>query len=788
MKHLITSTLLVVSVASMAAVPQEFTKALRPIDKSKAVQHVAPAVASSFEIIPLQSPRKSSLQTQIEVMDESFDAVPNGQIVDGKYADCLASLFQEPGFYVNPSYTPESGTWAGSNVYAGQNGTVILQAFNPTDGAYIYSPLGDYSGDITVTMRVRVPRNVKDNYEDTAGANVAVSLRKGGFDNGTSANYDGQKDKNIYGRDCWHIMTFTFHNESADNDGYILIDTPQSLEIDWVKVVDNCTYLAAPHILPITDVTETSFTINWEHVRRAGNYYIDLWERRENAEAAVNVTYDFEDGQLPEGAECTEYEILDGKGNNGTKGVYVNDNAVFTTPNLGVKLESAYIGMRFELNNSDTFNNWGAYIYVEGLTDEGWSEIGYQMASSFETGNSSMIALILDEDFDPDFAGKYYAFRLTVMGIGEGNYLCIDDIYMKSATAYDYVRVYGPRGDNSYLEEDNGWNIYDYTAYTSYTFEELKPEAEYFFRVRNHDYMEFSASQRIHAAVIAAPEVYEASNISASGFTANWEFVTKAEKYEVAVLTAKEAEADEEGYSIFLEEFSKSTGTSDFTALDGLWNFDECSLDEYTDNAGWTGAYDFVGEGMIGSSDYMGGYLISPAIYADPNKPCDLYIDAQGFEGDYLYVQFLNSGNYTVIPYDSNNSISTVISLESLAEGERIRFSSSMNYSFGLSSFEVAQDVTKGQYIYSYYDSAVLDPETTNYEVAANSTDSIYAYSVKAAYNIDKKTTIHSLSSKRVVVDLKNNSSVITGISEISTSDVRELGRYSIQGTQVGEN
>ena len=300
MKQLLT-ILGTAALAAMTVAPMQAERIkLQPVKAVEAEQtQKRDAVTSVSDIVPVPlktrqvegDPMKAGVNRQEELIVEDFNNVPDGKFeqtgkIGMRATTFLASHHFEPGRYIDTEYTPESGTWEGDWVFAGTNGTVILQCYNPTQGAFLRTPLGDYSGDITVKMRVRGAKAFwgADNevgYETTPGSDFTLNARIGGYD-----SYDCPvTDMGAYGLsagrifdDDWKEFEFTFRNEGANHDGYLEISTSESIEIDWIKVTDAATFLAAPVINEPTEFTNDGFTINWDPVRRSFDYYIDLWQ------------------------------------------------------------------------------------------------------------------------------------------------------------------------------------------------------------------------------------------------------------------------------------------------------------------------------------------------------------------------------------------------------------------------------------------------------------------------------------------------------------------------------
>ena len=768
-------------------------RALKPA--AKAMKASAPVtVASTVTPAPLRAPQKAaSVQTAMEVLVEDFNLVPKGEIVNGKYTTRLAAHQYEPGRYIDNALTPNSGTWEGDLVYAGTEGSVVIYSTNPLNSAYIATPLGDYSGDVALSMRVRaVPANWGTDEEPAFqnGADIEVSVKKGGYDGSESANAEAIPSKLIYCKGGWHEVSFTFRNMDADSDGYLYITTPQALEIDWIKVTDACTYLPEPHLRPVTNVTESSMQLNWDDVRLSSNFYVDLWERREGDDPGLNEIYDFENG-LPEGAsviniesnEPADYTIEDAVGNNGTKGLVIkSDNVAFATANYGKKLSSAIVGYRVDVANWETFNQWGVLIF-DVLTDEGWKEYASDMLSNGVT-EGEMSGLILE---DETFTNQFYAIRVYALGLGEGNSLIFDDFQLQADAPFELVRVYRPGYEKEGWEDDDPYNYYIYTDKTSIVIEDLDPVTEYYYRVRSHNLYDFSTGEKHHVDAIATPVVKPATDITESGFTANWEPVSKAEQYTLSVYAAETVEEDTEDYCIFDEAFSKATGEGDFPYYEDLWNFDLTSMDEYTDEKGWIGYVNNMGNQTIGGADFMGGYLMTPPLMVKEDRLVELTISGKGWSGDAFMLLFQKAGGYTLVKFNENDEAYETLVIEGMQQGEQIQISAANSGAWALEGFSLYQDMKKGELVLKQYAEQTLPAGTVSAPVACSVDDSEqYMYTVKSAYTYQRQP-IASEASDSVLVNVKTGESAGTLTNTSPSACVAtEVARYAIDGTRVG--
>ena len=109
---------------------------------------------------------------------------------------------------------------------------------------------------------------------------------------------------------------------------------------------------------------------------------------------------------------------------------------------------------------------------------------------------------------------------------------------------------------------------------------------------------------------VDAPEVLSATDITNTGFTANWEEVDDAQSYTL-MLIAKEKEMKQD-VTMLDEDFSgckqSTTGTTDRGN----------DLDKYMKDEGWTGTKVYIGYNFVKlGTQSMGGQIITPTITAD---------------------------------------------------------------------------------------------------------------------------------------------------------------------------
>lgn len=232
-----------------------------------------------------QNPVRKIVASEDILAEENFDALVDN---DRNYEYPIAFN----GSFIDPELM-HGAEWSGHRVYSGE-GTCLLMSgddpTNPSNHARIYSPMGDYSGSITVSFKAKClyqEVTLPDGSTGVAtGSTVNIGLVSASgtkfvvdpYDD--TYTYDGAiiGDVRLYEKQGWARVTVTFDNYTAANDAAIMIGTSSAVEIDDVSITTSAEkFIAAPIISSITDITETSFTVNFEPVRKAFSYWTYLY-------------------------------------------------------------------------------------------------------------------------------------------------------------------------------------------------------------------------------------------------------------------------------------------------------------------------------------------------------------------------------------------------------------------------------------------------------------------------------------------------------------------------------
>lgn len=764
---------------------------------------------SNQKVIPLraQAPQKASVEKKTVVLYEDFNNVPDGTTetignLGERYADYIASHYYEPGRYINNDYTPESGTWEGDFVMAGKGGTVVLQCYNPQMAAGINTPMGDYSGDITVTIRARATRifygaNNELGYSTSGGSDLTLSAYIHGYDSYDYAKtdmgyYSMMSSGQIYENEGWQEITFKFRNENANADGYLNLSTRGSIEIDWIKITDDNTYLPCPTVNSATNFTNDGFTINWDPVRRSYNYYIDLWKQVYTADSGLDETFDFETETLPEWLSAPQAEYAEGEGVDGTNAFAIvadGEGNGIAMADMGAKLGLFSTNVKFLMDDMETRED-ALYLLYDVLGENGWEPLGYLACDGWWTSPGYYYEVELS---GPMFEGMYKAVRVYAYGTTEDSKIFVDNISVWSERPYVLERVKGDYGD--YYDRDNddySYNYYTYTGLsmdpnsgksgdTHYTFVGLEPETEYWYRVRSHNVKEFSIGDKIHAFGVAAPELSGATNVAAGSFTANWKDAPKAQKYYVTNYSTEKITKDDPEFSLMLETFGNCDGEADIALMQPIK--DSSSLDKFTDHKGWTGKNLYYGFNMIGGLDYTGSYLVTPSIMANPERgSLYVYIEAIGYPGDYLYITCLKDGLTGHVSFDEEGYVSGWLEINPV-EGEQIKFQSYYGMMFAMTAFEAVQAVKAGDVV-RHFDCQVEVPAGVQSYTFSNLGSDLYSYTVVSSFTLEGETVLSDVPGF-VNVDMTNGGANISNVAVMPGSV--EEARFAVDGNRVNK-
>lgn len=617
----------------------------------------------------------SSTSTDI-LVNENFDAFTNGTETEPDFETPLASLDSDVS--IDPALM-HGEQWYGHKIYQA-GGALAMQTFS-MDQCILNTPRMDYSGSVRITFITRaltsrwVDEEGEPMEDNSAHLIVGISDEQGRKieTNQTTSNL---AELQMYADMGWSEVTIEFENYSAYNGVSVVFAGTGTLLIDDIKITSSIEdFIPVPYVTGVTDITETSFTIHWEKMRKSYNYYVWLY------------TYE---GKDPETGEDI-YKI----------------------------------------------------VFPQQVLD--------------------MI------EADPDLTLEKYIEN-------QGG---IDSPYLK----YDIV---GRHGD------------------LSYTFKDLDPTKEYGFAVMSHNVFKFSEKKIHKVNQLPTPEVLEATDFTETSFKANWAKVTKADNYNVSLYGVDVVEEDNDEYELLREDFDKTSEYSDAIFTDKATPCtSEMTIDDFTSTPGWTLNGPLALETPDGEMPLcylLDGYfgcgmnltLSTPELYiANSDKVrVKMHFICDNATAP-IVIQF--AGGLYMSNLDGNSDATADIELPTNGL-ERSKFEIACSDPEGLPLYidyiSITQPLKKGDMIYTSLNTTQVPAGETSvvFENLDQYNYNVFGYSVTAT-KLDGRI---SEPSKYAYVDMKNmeNYDPTTGISEVETTtegDVREVARYSIDGTLLNK-
>lgn len=799
---LLVASLLTCSIATAGNRPRLRLSSDRTVMvRGKQVKRVACAPesgsTSTLGTISRKSPTQRSWAdgtTEADILiDEDFSAFTGGD-EDHPDTTCLASYYTSPGMNIDPSLT-HGLQWTGNNVYAA-GGKVALISPRSYIGSTLSTPLGDYSGDLTITFKIKALVN----------SDIFVNVLKGGYSSCDDVKTpDGEDDcwtGRIYPKQGWKEVTVKITNYSADNDGFIQFQNYGTVIIDDVKITTTANFLADPHVTAETGFTGTSFTANWEPTHKAFNYYLNLYKKRYTGDSEANLKADFEDGTLPDdwSFSSSVADRLCDQGADDSQGLRLENGDTLTLPHNLAKLKDFSFWLyAYDPNPDEAEDIYSTEVALDFLTLSGWETVATLYVDNFlyEGQNIDLFDELKDYNL-LDITDKYYGARIRVEGLPEGDYLVLDDVYAKTGRPAVLDQVFDPEfSDDSSGDEGN----YDITQATSYTFKDLDPEGDYYYTVRAHYLRQRSAGNDLrHAFGVATPTPLVATDVvPGSSFTAHWTASPRATAYDVYTYGMKRVTESSDDYQLVSDDFAKvdseTTEATDPYAPESVGASTTVLLDDFTAQPGWTAYHPAIAQGMVGFTSGMGCYVATPELHTGKATQLLLKIKAYGTVGDAFVVES-NSGLHAIYFYNDgsdtnpNHGVIDGTYLIPCTEDslDQMVFYSAYNCSVILSDVTISRAVEAGENVYTFLHSKTVNGSETSLGVDdLNDYGDFgfddYAFAVKAEISADGE---YAESPKSVFQLISSQTDPTTPIRDLTSGEmIHEVARYTIDGKRI---
>ncbi|MBQ3950873.1 MAG: hypothetical protein II661_10395, partial [Bacteroidales bacterium] len=266
------------------------------------------------------------------------------------------------------------------------------------------------------------------------------------------------------------------------------------------------------------------------------------------------------------------------------------------------------------------------------------------------------------------------------------------------------------------------------------------------------------------------PVATAATDITANSFVANWNLCEGADSYILRVVP--------KNYDILTESFAKFTKAG---SVD-LGN----TLDNYMDNAGWTGSklYENIGGIRLGTGSSV-GYLTSPDLTLTDNK-VTVTFKAKAFNNDTNcgFKVSCGSASETVTLADNNEATYTVVLDCNAAAGQKIKFETTTN---GKRVILTSIHVIDGEHASNAksidYDGVTFTGLTTDsYKVENLNPATTYLYDVKAVFGAKQSKWSNLISVTTLGGGIVGD---VNCDGEVTTIDITCLYNYLLNGDET---
>lgn len=713
------------------------------------------------------------ISEDFSLMTAGTEDVPDETMMAGASFSYLPDeLFHSPG-------------WAGVGV-SQAGGNIALNY--PGFGGVLNTPLMNMEGRIRIKLRVKSINTTRL---------FLVSIAAGGYDNPYDPTSSGQMNTYQFSpEDGWQDVEVYVVNPYTGSDCFVQVNAGTrgngGLVIDYITVERDMDYLSTPVGLGATAFKEDGFTATWNKPYGAESYLVTLYEKKTvgtdnftSEETFENASV--EDGTvtgLAQGWTASVSGTADGQyftdtdTHDGNKALlFANDNDVLEFDADGSEILGLTLTMKTIAGNENSFVS----IYFELFDGTGWHtyKTGLEYIPTDEWRVIDLAQAL--KDFTP---GMYTKFRLSFGNIGSALEWGLSDV--SEVIAADVVScTTSPLTETTMVEEDVPADN------TSMTFTDLDMNNVYSFTVKGTraDGKTSDASTLFYAYGVAAPQVKEATDIDRRGaYTANWAPATNATGYTVYSYEAYTVPEDADAYTVFDENFNKSTeGTLENPIY--LDNNDNTYIDGYTDNKGWRGYGTMVCNGMVGCMENLATvrYIISPEIsVGHGDGTFEVTIEFTTLtDGTTLIVQ---NGNidYQSITAETAGAHTATLKFANGTNQTWLMFYTYEGYAFLLDRVTVKQDVKAGDEIFSLQGLYDVTDGGTSARISGLQAKSGYKFGYNVMSIYDRYGTLYTSDrSETQYVDL-----VTSGIDNVETGDgeaQQPSAVYDLSGRRVSD-
>ena len=549
---------------------------------------------------------------------------------------------------IDPQYTNQPG-FHGRWVYSA-GGMCYLEDPTRYYGAFINTPLGDYSGDLTIKCRVRA-------MTDNATHRFTIAVLTGGYENPVEAKTENDETIDyrliVIPQGRWINIEYTVKNYSADQDGFIQFAAYEKCLIDDIEITTtDGGFIAPPKVYRPEKFHEDGFTVNWDPVDWAYTYNMRLYQKDYLSDTDRVFEADFENG-IPEGFE------VDGNGAveqyNGSMALVLNPGDVFYSPYNFSKYKDYHAHISIIPNGTPQEGLFYGNIVIMVRDENGkWYDWGSAYLDNYYgEGDGNFDLGFLSQG---QFQDRYYGVALRLENVPETVQMAIDDVRIPAGrdAELNFCRLQGYGDDTDWM----WYQLVNNRNHNSYTFTGLDMDKEYYWSVQSQNVNHRSPIKIYHAFSLTDPVALPPSYISTDDdngtYTANWEATRKATSYvvfnyglktikqkeEVVLIDEDFSKIDGEYSDIELPEFSHDMN-SEMLEWDDWGNYEtDVPLDDFCQLPGWYGFQNIIARNWLG---------IIPT--GNPGQIMTPYLDLSHDDKFYLEIQAVSAPNETLYIY-----------------------------------------------------------------------------------------------------------------------------------------
>ncbi len=580
-----------------------------------------------------QSIIKSSEQQATVIIDEDFSGLTAGTEDNPD----PTSLLDEKGWLIDKTkFKPwdydNYSNWGGDKLFSAGG---CLAVYN---GGFFNTPVGDYSGVLKLSCRVRMAKGQQDLEEKDRYIYILLMRKRALID---------FKRINIKLTEQWQDITFEADN-GWWNDCTIQVSTNSRLSflVDDLRIVHTINNIEPPKSQPALKLWDTGFKATWLPTTTAEQYLLSVYSKEPNpdndnlSEDFENIKTDAQDKSLvewntPNYPQGWEFSLTQKIGwperelyNKETDPDYViegqqaicfdKDGDYIVTPQLRFPIRGLHFWVRVDDRLQPKDVHSVSRLYIDIYTQKsGWMPWKFFLLEDLRKNGAT------DVDFTTHLNDypNVLRFRLRLVKdnsseLDDKCLLALDRFVLDAPGtpikkfALKDVVVNKPTKDDELVQ-----------GRIAYDVNHLDPNTDYFYSVKAKNQIHTSKeSDEVEVFDVSDPIALEATAVTDEGYTATWKCNNKVDYFKVMQYLKFVAGEDMPNYVVLEENFDKikNEGTPE-NPVDVVGNSTTVLIDDFTQIPGWTASSYALANGMFGGAPAqkphdIGGMLVTPTM------------------------------------------------------------------------------------------------------------------------------------------------------------------------------